>query len=186
MTTVEVGPLRLLVPSHGFDRSVVAADGVQHAAWVTPAVVSGPNETLVEIALSHWVGGGDVGSHSRGESHPYFQRLVQGCRLTLSESAEGDGTAIVRAAVWDHGREWCNLKMVTLDDLDRLLDDSARELLIGFGVTALGTRAELWGDTSTKKNHLEARFDPDDVLPPLVIYTLTRTLPVFRAVEEMS
>jgi hypothetical protein len=187
MSFFELGAARVLISElGGRDEPVKGAGGAEHEAWVVPALVVGAHQTLLEISLRRWIGGGEVVANSRGDSHIYFQRLVHGCRMGLREQSGGAASALVGAVRWDPVEEWANVKKVAMNDLDDLLGDAARPTLVGLGIDELATRAELWGDTSSKKFYLEARFDPDDPVPPLALYALTRVLPVLAAIDEVS
>ncbi|GAA2079882.1 hypothetical protein GCM10009821_20190 [Aeromicrobium halocynthiae] len=167
------------------ESSVSGADGQEHLAWIVPALVVGPRQTILEVEIRRWQDAGEVVTSSRGDSHPYFQRLVQGCRLGIVEKDDGGpGVSMVGHVVWDAEKEWGTVKKADLSDLDRDLDGDAKRSMFGWGVESIGTRAELWGDTSKRCNYLEAQFDPDDPIPPLAIYVLTRVLPVLAAVDK--
>jgi hypothetical protein len=164
---------------------VVGIDGEQHSAWVVPALIVGPHQTLLEVELRRWFDAGEVVMRSRGDSHPYFQRLVQGCRLGVVERYDGGpGASMLGHVVWDADREWSTVKKAEVSDLNQDLGGDAERLLFGLGVEAIATREQMWGDTSKRRNYLEAHFDPDDPVPPLAIYVLTRVLPVLAAVDR--
>lgn len=187
MSAIGIGPVRVLASElAGREELINAIDGDRHEAWVVPALLVGPHQTLLEVAVRRWSDGGEVVMTNRGDSHPYFQRLVQGCRLGIREEASGGpGVAMAGLVTWDPAREWANVKKADISDLDAVLGTDARAELVGFGVDELDTRSSLWGDTSKRRNYLEAQFDPDDPVPPLVIYVLTRVLPVLAAVDEV-
>lgn len=187
MSSAQVGSVRLLISQFGGREEVVrGSDKVDHEAWIVPALVVGPEQTLLELSLARWTGGGEVVMNSRGDSHVYFQRLVQGCRLGLKENEFGAGTAMLGLTIWDTDQEWASVKKAAMADLDAALGSSSRNLLVAHGVDRLDTRAALWGDTSKRQYYLEAQFDPDDPSPPLTIYVLTRVLPVLTAVSEAA
>ncbi|WP_162239311.1 hypothetical protein [Aeromicrobium sp. Leaf291] len=186
MVNTAIGATRLLISQLGSREQVVTGmDRAEHEAWIVPALVVGPHQTLLEVELRRWKTAGEVVASSRGDSHPYFQRLVQGCRLGVVERSDGGpGASTLGHVVWDTDREWSTVKKAEVSDLDQDLGGDAERLLFGLGVEAIATREQLWSDTSKRRNYLEAHFDPDDPVPPLAIYVLTRVLPVLAAVDR--
>ncbi|NRQ50400.1 hypothetical protein [Aeromicrobium stalagmiti] len=188
MSNHQIGPVKLLTSVLASREDVVVGtDGSEHEAWIVPAVVVGPHQTLLEIELRRWSGGGEVVTASRGDSHPYFQRLVQGCRLGIRDTEDGGaGAAMVGIVEWDVSKQWASVKKASLERLGQAIGASARDELVAHGVDEIGTRKELWGDSSPRQNFLEARFDPDEPVVPLAIYVMTRVLPVLAAVDEVA
>ncbi|MCA9644738.1 MAG: hypothetical protein KC492_28805 [Myxococcales bacterium] len=66
--------------------------------------------------------------------------------------------------------------------MDELLGESAEALLVQAGALDVGTREELLNETNRNRGQLAAIFEAHEPLGPLALYTLTRVLPIHRAV----
>ncbi|WP_121258926.1 hypothetical protein [Nocardioides ferulae] len=118
---------------------------------------------------------------SRGDSPPEYDRLLHGERLGVKSL--GDGTDLVEADLmrWDATKGWGGSTMATPAELDDTLGGSAEALLVEAGGLAFGKRAEVFGDTSRRRNRLCATFPATEPLGPLAVYVLTRILPIVEA-----
>jgi hypothetical protein len=185
MSKVNVGPATLLIPEHaGREVQTTTMTGDPCEGVEVAAVVAAPGNVLLEIAHHRWDGGGKVIALSRGESAPAYDRLLHGARMSVLD--KGDGTEIVEAGLlaWDPGQGpqgWGNPKQATLEQLDGLLGRSAAALLVEAGALDVGTRQQVFGDTSKRRNWLCVSFPAGDPVVPLATYTLTRVLPIIRA-----
>ena len=74
--------------------------------------------------------------------------------------------------------------MATIAELDDTLGGSVEAILVEAGCLGFGKRAEVLSDTSKRRNRLCARFPATEPLVPLAVYTLTRILPIHRAVSK--
>ncbi len=151
-------------------------------AMETPALVAGDADLLLEIAYRRWEDSGQVVCLSRGPSAPDFDRLLHGARLGVRQLDDAVDFCEVGVLRWDAARHWGN---VVRADLSDLAGDStpAQDLLFENGCLALDTRAQVLGDTGRRRNYLTACFPVGDVVVPLLVYTLTRVLPVLKALD---
>jgi hypothetical protein len=179
VSRIQLGSVLLLVPEHGVrDADVTDFGGVTHSAREWPAVVVGPGGLLAEIAYQRWDEGGKVVMLSRGDSAPSYDRLMHGERLGIK--VLDDGTEFVEADLlrWDPAKRWGGSTMATPDELDATLGSSAEALLVEAGGLAFGKRAEVFGDTSKRRNRLCVTFPAGEAVGPLAVYVLTRILPI--------
>ena len=183
---VLLGDLTLLVAHHAVtDVEVTTADGVDVRARRTPALVIGPEETLLEIAHDHWGDGGQVVCLARGDSAPAFDRLVRGLRLGVAPVPfEGLEMSEARLLEWDSTRSWGNVRQATVAELDDAAGGSVADLLAPHGVVDWGTRADVLGDCGRRRNFVAATFSWGSAVPPLCVYVLTRVVPLTRALFD--
>jgi len=59
-----------------------------------------------------------------------------------------------------------------------------RSLLEEFGAVGFGTREELFGDTSKRKNFLAVAFGPDSPHLAAIIHLVTRVIPLKAGLTE--
>jgi hypothetical protein len=67
-----------------------------------------------------------------------------------------------------------------LEELSIMAQSEAASLLLENGALELGTRAELFGDTSRRKNYLAMKCRAGDTKAVAVTFALTRVLPVMH------
>jgi hypothetical protein len=176
---IGIGRVVLLVAHHA-QRQVDVEDmvGAPRRAVETPAVVAGPQETLLELAHHRWDDGGQVVCRSRTDSAPAFDRLLHGARLGVRDVGEGNDACEVGLLHWEAGKGWGNVRKATREQLDDVLEDDVADLLIGCGALDLGTKEEVLFDDGRRRNYLAATFPAGDSVVPLTVYTLTRVLPI--------
>jgi hypothetical protein len=75
---------------------------------------------------------------------------------------------------------WATLNAVNLEELSVMAQSDAASLLIENGALELGSRAELFGDNSRRKNYLAMKCKPGDTRAVAVAFALTRVLPVMH------
>lgn len=113
-----------------------------------------------------------------------FERLVQGCRLTVARHGDFQRIDLRQARMKDEN--WSNMKMATEEQLAGGLGEDVVELLKSFGAVRVGPRHELIGDESTHRNYLCALFPSEADFVPLVAYVATRVAPVERRYQPDS
>ena len=123
-------------------------------------------------------------------SPPRFHRLTRGLRQTSRiafDERQGqipDDIArsmdLRQARVIDNP-DWPRIRKVTLEELDRGLGgDTSGELLLS-GALSVGTREEVWGDTSRRRGDICVTYphDPEtDLITPLIAYAICRVAPL--------
>jgi hypothetical protein len=86
-------------------------------------------------------------------------------------------------------KDWATLNQVSLTELGEMLEGDAEKLLAESGVLKIGSKAELAGDTSNRKNHLSFMCEIGNETAVAVAFTLSRVLPImydFGLIEEHS
>jgi len=78
-----------------------------------------------------------------------------------------------------------SMKKATLEELSAPLNGvNLRSLLEEFGAVGFGTREELFGDTSKRKNFLAVAFGPDSPHLAAIIHLVTRVIPLKAGLTE--
>jgi hypothetical protein len=78
-----------------------------------------------------------------------------------------------------------SMKKATLEELSAPLNGvNLRSLLEEFGAVGFGTREELFGDTSRRKNFLSVAFGPDAPHLAAIIHLVTRVIPLKAGLTE--
>ncbi len=115
-----------------------------------------------------------------GESDPIFERLVQGLRLGVRQ--HGDELCVdlgqTRVTEATSARPWSQVYIASADDLDAGFGGSVETQLMNLGATGFGSRSELLGDRSPRRNYFCATFPPGAHLVPLAAYIATRIAPL--------
>ena len=183
-----VGEVSLVVAHHARGEvEVTKPDGDTVQAVRTPALVTGPTETLLEIAHDHWGDGGLVSCLTRGDSAPDFDRLVHGLRLGVAPSPSlGLDMCEARLLEWDPASRWGNVKQASTTELDDVAAGSALDLLAPCGVVGWGTRSKLFEDVGRRRNFVAATFAWSAAAAPMCVYVLTRVLPILRALPPVG
>ena len=178
---IEIGRVVLLVAHHARRRvDVEDMRGAPRRAVETPAVVAGPQETLLELAHYRWGDGGQVVCRSRTDSAPAFDRLLHGARLGIQDVGGGTDACEVGLLHWEPARGWGNVHKATREQLDEVLGDDVADLLLGVGALDVGTKADVLFDDGRRRNYIAATFPAHDAVVPLAAYTVTRVLPIIE------
>jgi hypothetical protein len=74
--------------------------------------------------------------------------------------------------------EWSSEFQTTLAEVDAICRFDVAAALLGLGSTRLGSRAEVIGDATRRKNELLVRFPAGDVQVPIAAYCIVRVLPL--------
>lgn len=114
-----------------------------------------------------------------GKSPEGFQRLGHGLRLGVDRLTKGQAMCEVRVALLKEGA-WSNMFQTNLVEMRELIGSPLPTFLKKFGATHVGTKADLLGETGTKRNELCVIFDDDDSYVPAVTFFLTRILPISK------
>lgn len=180
MSRFEIGPIVLMVPDHaGIGVEATDFEGASHHAVEAAGVVAGDPGMLLETVHQGWDLGGQAFVASRGDSSPGYDRLVGRLRLGMKSAAPGVQFCELGIVQSDAKNPFGSVRQATLTELDFLLGDSAAALFTEAGALDVGTREEVLGDTSRRRNYLCVTFQSGDSTVPLVAHTLTRVLPVF-------
>lgn len=189
MSKLAIGPLTLLVPAQAARAvDVRGFDGTEHAAEETPAVVIADDGLLLEIVYQRWEPAepegqaGQVFAIHRGDGPPAFDDLIGRSRIGVRETSHGTEWLQAEISYQNRpGARWGS-RSTGPYELDELLGESAEALLVQAGALDVGTREELLNETNRNRGQLAAIFEAHEPLGPLALYTLTRVLPIHRAV----
>ena len=106
-----------------------------------------------------------------------YKRLENAGRLGVGVLQDSFWYAEIRAMKYA-AKERATLNQVSLDELGEMLEGDAGKLLTDSGVLKIGSKAELSGDTSNRKNHLSFTCEIGDKKAVAVAFTLSRVLPI--------
>ena len=163
-----------------FELEVDPAGDEQGPGDLITYLVRGPLGELVELLQYRaddgavWVCGGET-----FQTPMPLQRI--GRALRLGGQAVDDGVMFeLRMAKITDDKGWSNLYQVKLPELEERSGVDVAEVLKQFGATATGTRAEIIGDTSNRRNMLCAVGPPDAEHLAAVVHFITRALSLGR------
>ena len=108
-----------------------------------------------------------------------YQRLIRAGNLGVLPLSDDHWLVQLRAMRFN-SKDRSTLSNVTLNDLDNLLEGDSKGALMQHGALEVGTREEIFGDTSRNRNVLSMKFQAHDVKPVAVAYALTRVLAVMH------
>ena len=106
-----------------------------------------------------------------------YKRLAQAGRMGFSVHQEKYWYAELRAMKRSK-KVWATLNQVSLAELSEMLEGDAEKLLSDSGVLKIGSKAELAGDTSNRKNLLSFMCEIGNETAIAVAFTLSRVLPI--------
>lgn len=147
---------------------------------VSSYLVRGPAGELVEVLQYRaddgiaWVDGGDT-----FQTEMPLQRIGRALRLG-SQDYEGDLALELRVALINSDNGWSNPYQVSLPELCERSGVDVSEVLTRFGATRVGTRSEVTGDTSNRRNTLCVVGPRDAEHLPVIAHFITRVLPLGR------
>lgn len=155
-------------------------------AQVWDYVVEGPGGDTLEIHAFAGTVDGEPGYERRwvNSGHGFEATgplaLLAGGALRMSRLRRDDPGMLVELAMAVHrptGKRRSAI-LATLSDMNAASGVNVADVLVEHGALAIGTRSELFGDTSRRKNYLCARFADDATHALAVAYFLTRVLPL--------
>ena len=86
-------------------------------------------------------------------------------------------------------KDWATLNQASLAELSEMLEGDTEKLLSDSGVLKIGSKADLVGDTSNRKNYMAFTCQVGNLKAIAVAFTLSRVLPImydFGLTEEQS
>jgi hypothetical protein len=86
-------------------------------------------------------------------------------------------------------KDWATLNQASLAELSEMLEGDTEKLLSDSGVLKIGSKADLVGDTSNRKNYMAFTCQIGNLTAIAVAFTLSRVLPImydFGLTEERS
>lgn len=135
---------------------------------------------LLEIGYTTWANGErDVRVFSRLSGPEMYDRLIKGVRLGVQSRSPGTLMSEMRILTAHKERQPTMVK-AQQSDFDFVLGEPVDKFLQSHGVIGFGTREQVIGDNSNRRNYLAATFAMDNEPAPFVIYVVTRVLPLLR------
>lgn len=184
MASVAIGPLTLHINDIGWlpaEASSFAQGKAQGRAY--PAVVTGPDGLELDLAMFMSDDGeGMVHCPDSSGVPADYARLGHGARLGVYEHDETNWVIKqLRVLAFSPSTGWGNPRRTSMEELDGLLGSSVEGLLADHGLMHIGTKEDVLG---TRGQDIAVLW-PADSGPelPLACYTLTRVLPIFRAIN---
>ena len=138
---------------------------------------------LLEIAHRRWKDEGQVVVLSRGDSSPAFDRLLHGVRLGIKSLPDGTDFCEADLLRWDRDAAWGSVSMTTENELGSVVGAEIYPLLVEAGALDLGSRQRVLKDAGNRRNRMCATFPSEDPVTPLVVYVITRVLPIVGSLE---
>jgi hypothetical protein len=143
-------------------------------------LISGPDEIQLEIAYTIWEDeDGQVETLDHGTSPLPYSRLGHGGRIGVTQFNSSQKYMELRLAKVDQNL-WSNFVKTTEAELDNLFGSRVDPFLKGFGAIEFGTRQELLGDISNRRNQICVLFEENNIELPFVVYALTRPLAMLK------
>lgn len=144
------------------------------------ANVRTPDGAILEVAVTQWITGEvDVRTFTRLTGPVTYDRLTKGARLGVSE-LDGDVSTCELGILSFHADRQPTVIKASDKDLDQVIQGSARHSLMNLGALAVGTRQDVYGDTSKRRSYQAVMFPRGNSTIPVAAYVLTRVLPIYR------
>jgi len=163
---------------------VVSAFGQGKAEGLSyPATVTGPDGLEFDLAIfMSDQGEGMVHCPDSSGVPADYARLAHGARLGVYVHEQDDWVIKqLRLLRFSPTSGWGNPNKTSIEELDELLGGSVESLLTGLGLEAIGPKQEILGSKGTD---LAMRWNSNEGPDlPLVAYSLTRILPIFKALK---
>jgi hypothetical protein len=160
--------------------------GVKQRGSVNACQISLRDGGLLEVGLTQWENNErDVRTFSRLSGPEIYDRLTKGVRMGVHPLNKGLMYSELRILSQHEGRQPTMIKAHETD-LNRMLDGSVRDFLLGCGADRVGTREEIFSDESRRREYLAVSFFEDNFQAPIVAYTITRILPLFKGFGNMA
>jgi hypothetical protein len=179
-----VGSFQLIGPGESMATEIASFDGRSVAATAIPWTATGPDghEFLIHVVLMDEDGEGEFGQvfcESRLSSPGVWDDIVRRLRIGIRRLSDGQLTMDLRIAVRENG-ERAAKRIVPLAEIDTLIGLDTSAILLGLGANAIGSRAELTGETNRTRNWPSVTFAADDIVTPAAAFVLTTLLTTLK------
>ena len=143
------------------------------------ASVKVPDGAVLEVGVVAWASGDtDVRTFTRLTGPVIYDRLTKGVRLGVSHR---DEIATCELGVLSfHPDKQPTVIKASLPDLDQLIGGSVHDALMALGALDVGSREEIYGDTSRRRSYQAVTFPADNSLVPLAAYVVTRVVAMYK------
>jgi hypothetical protein len=181
---IAVGSFQLIGPGESMATEIASFDGRSVAATAIPWTATGPNghEFLIHVVLMDEDGEGEFGQvfcESRLSSPGIWDDIVRRLRVGIRRLSDGQLTMDLRIAVRENG-ERAAKRIVPLAEIETLIGLDTSAILLGLGANAVGSRAEITGETNRTRNWPSVTFAADDIVTPAAAFVLTTLLTTLK------
>jgi len=181
---IAAGSFQLIGPGESMATEIASFDGRSVAATAIPWTAIGPDghEFLIHVVLMDEDGEGEFGQvfcESRLSSPGIWDDIVRRLRVGIRRLGDGQLTMDLRIAVRENG-ERAAKRIVPLAEIDTLIGLDTSAILLGLGANAVGSRAELTGETNRTRNWPSVTFAADDIVTPAAAFVLTTLLTTLK------
>lgn len=159
--------------------------GAQVTGQLHFGVLSAPGGLAVNVVYRQDDNGqsGELGCAELLGGPPELSSLMNRLRIGVATTDNVTWVEMMTAHVPARG-ERASKKNMTQAQLDAAVGGSAAQFLVEKGVSSVGTREDLLGDTSRRRGFLAATFPGTDSVDALLwVLAVSRVLPVLRQVE---
>lgn len=139
-----------------------------------------PDGGDIHVGFTKWADGlADIVGLVKVSGPDVYERLTKAGRMQVAPTSSEHNSVRLQALRYkEPGR--ANLASITWDDLNKLLESNASEMLKSYGAVELGTAEEILNVTNKTKNQL-AMISPQGNHEALfAAYALTRILPLMK------
>jgi len=181
---ISIGAFKLLGPGDSISTEIASFDGRSVAASAIPWKAVGPQglEFLIHVVLIDEDADGEFGQvfcESRLRSPTVWDDIVRRLRVGIRRLDDGQLTMDLRVAQRVNG-ERAAKRMLPLQELDTITGLDIVAVLRHQGATAVGTRADVTGDTGRTRNWPCVKFEANDLTSPAIAYVITTILPMMK------
>lgn len=174
---IEVGSFRLVGPGESIATGIANFDGRAVAATAIPWKAIGPKgmEFLIHVVLIDDDADGEFGQvfcESRLGSPQVWDDIVHRLRVGIRRLADGQLIMDLRVAIRENGDRAAK-RIIPLKEIDKITGLGTAAVLRGVGAAAVGTRAELTGETNRTRNWPCVIFDATDLVTPAAAFVVT-------------
>ena len=179
-----MGSFQLIGPGESMATEIASFDGRSVAATAIPWTATGPDghEFLIHVVLMDEDGEAEFGQifcESRLSSPGIWDDIVRRLRVGIRRMSDGQLTMDLRIAVRENGDRAAK-RIVPLSEIDTLIGLDTSAVLLGLGANAVGSRAELTGETNRTRNWPSVTFAADDIVTPAAAFVLTTLLTTLK------
>ncbi len=179
-----IGAFRLIGPGDSMATEITSFAGSAVPATAIPwtAKMPGGLDFLLHVVLIDEDADSEFGQvycESRLGSPQVFDDIVHRLRLGIRRLPNGLLTMDLRFAGRQRGARSAR-RVVSLPDMDAALGINVAAHLKRLGARAVGTRAEVTGETGRTRNWPCVTFDVNDLLTPTAAYVVSTLMPLMK------
>lgn len=183
MDETNLGPLKIRFLGSILANAVPISGGESTLANQHLALITGPDGIALEVAYLEFENGSrDVRVLETGDTPNPYLRLGHGGRLGIY-AIDNELYCELRAMKLD-ADNWSNLQRATTGELFSWLGEDPNKVLSEAGCSSVQTRSALFMDEGRRRNELAVKFSVDNKRAPVLIYALTRPLPLLRGAQK--